>query len=496
MQNDKMTFMDQAERLKETLGGIPAGTWNGQYISQLGQTIRRDPTYQKYLPEIEKEAPFRGEGAPFLTVLTRTQGRRPQMLRETLLTLCGQSDGDFEVLLVGHKVDAEQRASVEEIIDEQPDWMRRKIRFITVDTGNRTAPLNLGFARARGSYIAILDDDDIVFDHWVEELHRAAGEHPGMTLHAYVIAQGWKAVKTPSGEAAPRAAETPVGQYCKDFSMPDQLYLNNCPTCGLAFPAYAFQRLGVVFDETLTTTEDWDFLMRTVFLTGLWDIRETTSMYRLWRNAESSVTVHRKKEWEKNHRYIREKFANSYILFPPQANRELASTETSILGQRAKIQKELSRYFFCSLFFDLGEGLSLEDSMVEAAMFEQERFKVKFPIPEDFAGAKGIRFDPGEKGFLILKDVKVTLELESGEKRVLTLGDGGIHNGYSFAEGLLFVWRDPWVMWPCDIPAGLETVTVTGAINDDLSLQDLKILRGIIPRLALQNLRNRLHGKK
>lgn len=47
MQNDRMTFMDQAEQLKETLGGIPAGTWNGQYISQLGQTIRRDPTYQK-----------------------------------------------------------------------------------------------------------------------------------------------------------------------------------------------------------------------------------------------------------------------------------------------------------------------------------------------------------------------------------------------------------------------------------------------------------------
>ncbi|HVF19852.1 MAG TPA: hypothetical protein VNA14_06385, partial [Mycobacteriales bacterium] len=40
----------------------------------------------------------RDAGRPFLSVLTRTQGRRPETLRELLLCLAAQTSDDFELL--------------------------------------------------------------------------------------------------------------------------------------------------------------------------------------------------------------------------------------------------------------------------------------------------------------------------------------------------------------------------------------------------------------
>ena len=53
------------------------------------------------------------------------------------------------------------RAVVESAVNDTPNWMQERIRRIDVEDGNRTKPLNVGFASAAGEYIAVLDDDEL-----------------------------------------------------------------------------------------------------------------------------------------------------------------------------------------------------------------------------------------------------------------------------------------------------------------------------------------------
>jgi len=73
--------------------------------------------------------------------------------------------------------------------------------------------------------------------------------------------------------------------------------------------------------EELTTTEDWDYLLRTVLVTGVADSPQITSIYRRWSNSESSETVHPRHEWQTNHYRILEKIDRSPLLLPPGSSR-------------------------------------------------------------------------------------------------------------------------------------------------------------------------------
>lgn len=311
-------FQREIEKFSTYMENVPSDTLIGQYIKHINDLIgTKDEKFLKeYQPIIQEEKKrFTGK-SPFLSVVIRTQGKRPEMLREALLSLGAQSDDDFEVLLIGHKLNGEQHALVKQILSDLPRKLQDKIRLIKLDHGNRATPLNIGFSCAHGEYISILDDDDLVFDNWVEEFHKASREKQGRILHAYTIAQDWQIVNTDCGLMGLRASSPLKDIFCKDFVMIKQLEMNVCPLGGLSFPAYAFQELGILFDETLDTTEDWDFLMRTSFVTGVKDIRVPTYFYRLWVNAENSSSVHNEDEWKENYNKIEEKFNSMPVILP------------------------------------------------------------------------------------------------------------------------------------------------------------------------------------
>ena len=275
-----------------------------------------------YLPGPEIPAPILNhlkstEKQPFLTVLTRTQARRPDTLRETLLCLSAQTCQDFEILIIGHKLNQEQTLLVERIVADQHESLRDRIRFLKLDRGNRTAPLNFGFENAKGDYVAILDDDDLVFAHWVETFKSLAGKQPGRILRVTPIAQTSKyaQLKT-SDQSATYAVDSPTKKFPSDFDPLDHHLENKTPPVALAFPRSAFSDLALRFDESLTTTEDWDYLMRVSNLTGVASSPEICALYRMWRDAESSYTIHASEEWQKNDFDIWKKLDNAPLLLP------------------------------------------------------------------------------------------------------------------------------------------------------------------------------------
>ncbi|MFC0284773.1 methyltransferase domain-containing protein [Camelimonas abortus] len=253
---------------------------------------------------------------PFLSVVTRTQGLRLYCLVEVLTALASQTDRDFEVIIVGHKLSLERQKAVERVIEDCPEWLRSAIRFVREYEGNRTVPLNRGFAEARGEYIVILDDDDLPFAHWVETFRQLAEKAPGAILRAVTARQSAVGVEI-CGAKGVRAVSA-FSPYPSRFDMLAHIVSNNSPNTTLAFPRGVFHDLKLRFDETLTTTEDWDFLMRAAFVVGVVSCDEITAVYRWWEgNHQSSRTDHDEAEWRRNHEAILGKFNQLPIILPP-----------------------------------------------------------------------------------------------------------------------------------------------------------------------------------
>ncbi len=275
---------------------------------------------------------------PFLSIVTRTQGRRPHTLTEVLTCLTAQTDTDFEVLIMGHRLDAEGRSVVDRAIADVPTWMRDRIRQIDVNDGNRTRPLNVGFEAASGEYIAVLDDDDAVFGHWVETFHDLARANTGQVLRAMAALQSVDTVVV-RGAQGLRAEGTPEAFYPAIFNFYDHILENRTPTGSVAVPRSIFHDMGVIYDEDLSTTEDWDFHMRCISAAGIGNAPEITSIYRWWGAGESSRTVHENDEWLTNHHKIWDKWNAKPFTLPAGNVKPLVE----LLQQRDILREELRR---------------------------------------------------------------------------------------------------------------------------------------------------------
>ena len=238
------------------------------------------------------------DGRPFLSVVIRTQGTRSQCLEEVFMCLSAQTNRDFEVVLLCHRASVDAREDVRRIATSQPDWLQERVRLMDVERPGRSAPLNEGFAAARGRYIAILDDDDTVLGHWVETfsaLERAgAGSRPqrSAALRQDVVPLVGHEPLTPV------AVGNPFPAWSSTFDFVEHLQVNHSPCMSVAFPRGAFHDLGLRFDEALAANEDWEFLVRAAGLVGVVFSPEVTSVYRWWLTEASSRELHSTDEWD------------------------------------------------------------------------------------------------------------------------------------------------------------------------------------------------------
>lgn len=296
-------------------------------------------------------------GEPFLSILTRTQGRRSHTLAEVLTCIAAQTDTDFEVLIIGHCLDGAARAEVQDAITDSPSWLRNKIQLILVEDGNRTRPLNAGFAAARGQYVAVLDDDDVVFAHWVETFRKLATAEPSRLLRS-VSAQQIVNTVTVQGMQGLRAEDLLDMRYPSKFNFFDHLIVNRSPPVSLAFPRQTIEAHRLTFDETLTTTEDWDFTMRVACISGVAESAEVTSIYRCWDKGESSRSVHDIDEWQANHYRIWDNWNDAPFTLPPGTLRPLIR----ILEEHAAFGAELRRL----RHFGLNDAVAASLSSIDA----------------------------------------------------------------------------------------------------------------------------------
>ncbi len=316
---------------------------------------------------------------PFLSIVTRTLGTRIHTLCEIITSLAAQTDDDFELLVVAHCVTLERQKLIERVIDDFPAWLREKIRIILVDVGNRTRPLNVGFEAARGHYIAILDDDDVPMANWVGTFKDLATSMPGRMLRTVAVRQNVTNV-TVGGHLGLRAIGPLDMMYPSTFDFIQHLRINLSPPVAIAFPRGVFHDLNVRFDETLTTTEDWDYIMRVAGLVGVASSEEVTCIYRWWLKEDSSRTAHPEKEWQDNHNHIFQKMDKDMVLFP-QGTTARIRILLDENDQMKAILRDRGIDFFGQASFNLPQSESRAELLRQIdAVLNSTSWKISTPI--------------------------------------------------------------------------------------------------------------------
>ncbi len=282
-------------------------------------------------PRVEVES-TRPDAEFFLSVVMRTQGRRSQELREALLCLSGQVNTDFEVLVVAHKTTVEEQIAIERVIEDQPPSLRGRIRLLVLDHGRRAAPLNLALKEARGRYLGIFDDDDIVLGNWVDEFARAESSNRGRILRAVSLCQDVTHSEV-RAIAGVRGLESPKRVFTLRFSLTQHLSLNQSPSLSWVFPRSVYLDFGLSFDESMTTTEDWEFLLRAAEIAGVTDIEHVVAIYQWWRDRETSKTLHSHDEWLANQHEVERRIDAEPFLLPAGETR---ATRTDLAPEGAR----------------------------------------------------------------------------------------------------------------------------------------------------------------
>lgn len=280
------------------------------------------------------------EPRPFLTVLTRTQGTRLQCLEEVLTCLAAQTSHDFEVVIACHRVDADALARVHALLDDLPPWLRERTRVLEVTRPGRSSPLNDALDVARGRYAVMLDDDDAVAADWVRAFAELEAHHPGVVLRSVALGQEVRpvTVEDEDGPRGPVAAEAGPAHriWPEQFRMTDHLWDNASPPMTFAVPRGVFDDLGRRFDESLHTTEDWDFLLQAATLTGVASTPAVTATYRVWTDGEGSRHLHDSDEWAAGREAILARLDDRVVLLPPGGAREVRDLRTALDAETAE----------------------------------------------------------------------------------------------------------------------------------------------------------------
>ena len=120
--NEKFTYLDI----------FPKNTILKQYLAELESIcdVDTNENFKKYSDIVSGNPKIE---TPFLSVVIRTQGKREDGLRESLLCMSAQSNQNFEILLIGHKLGSTQKKLVEEILSEHVykySLMSRELKIV------------------------------------------------------------------------------------------------------------------------------------------------------------------------------------------------------------------------------------------------------------------------------------------------------------------------------------------------------------------------------
>ncbi|CAD5942496.1 glycosyltransferase [Planktothrix agardhii] len=270
---------------------------------------------------------------PLVSVIVPTKDR-PEMLAQAIQSVLNQTFTELEIIVVNDGgVDVQ---SVISRLNTKGNIVYKKHDH----TLERSVARNTGIRTARGKYIAYLDDDDNYYPNHIETLVKFLENSEYKIAYTdAVMAQQEKQ----NGEYVTINRSVP---HSLDFDK-EKILVSNCtPNLCLMHEKSCLDEVGL-FDETLSTHEDWDLIIRLSRKFDIAHIKETTCEFTQ-RNDGTNTSSHNRADFTRTREIIFNKYrqyaeANSAIL---DAQKEAFIAEAKELAQQVQhlqsqvVQKE------------------------------------------------------------------------------------------------------------------------------------------------------------
>jgi len=226
--------------------------------------------------EREKARTINNSKRPLVSVIVPTYNR-PDMLTETLESILNQSYQNYEIIVVN-----DGGVDVEGIITRLNT--RGNITYVRHNMNKGlAASRNTGIRLAKGKYLAYLDDDDVFYPNHIETLVKLLEESDYKV--AYTDAH--RAHQVPDGDSYKIVSRDIP--YSVDFSKDLLLVCNISPVNCFMHERECIEKVGL-FDETLTTHEDWDFWIRLSRMYDFKHIKKVTTEFRDRRDGSTMTS--------------------------------------------------------------------------------------------------------------------------------------------------------------------------------------------------------------
>ena len=216
------------------------------------------------------------------SVIVRTRNR-PESLALALNSLAWQTADGFEVVVVNDGGDdvANVLAGYEQFFPVRYRWNR--------EARGQAGALNDGLTEATGTYIAYLDDDDLVYPFHLASLCFAFEQNSG-TDFVY----SWFNRALVKGRGEDTAVVARIRSAPWRFALSDLLVRNHPAMHTWMHSADLVERIGG-FDEEFQILQDWDFLLRAAKHTAPMSVPRDTCEYRIYADLSNSVSEGRRR---------------------------------------------------------------------------------------------------------------------------------------------------------------------------------------------------------
>lgn len=221
--------------------------------------------------------------------------RSEGLLEETLESVLNQTFQDFEIILVDNNASSGTRAIADFYKKRFPDL----IRIIREPEQGVCSARNTGIQESRGTYVALLDDDDMMDTDRLEKQLKAAIEHPDASL----ILCGANYFESTTGKILSSNVRGAYRKWTVLEGYLRELFQESFPSrkaesfvltlpCTMFFSREDAIKAGL-YDIRLNPNygEDFDFSARMFALGNFFMINEPLALYRF--NSPESVSTRR-----------------------------------------------------------------------------------------------------------------------------------------------------------------------------------------------------------
>ena len=170
----------------------------------------------------------------------------PDMLRETLRSVIKQTYQNIEI----HVVDDGSEEDIESVVNEVSD---NRIKYYKLEHKNADTARNYGIIQSQGDYIAMLDSDDIWLEnHLVQCLSLLQEKNADGIYGSLIISKKFTTQKKTIYVRNPREHETMIDYL---------LFVGYGAQSSTLFMT-AESAKDILWDESLTNNDDYDFVVR------------------------------------------------------------------------------------------------------------------------------------------------------------------------------------------------------------------------------------------